>query len=184
MSIRLNVATALILAFGSGGSVGAQELAPPPASEARNLRKAFADALAEPGGKGVRKLTSLAGKLEAKYVLAGLLAALREGPELAPTASKPRKVGRKKEELREFGSTVVGYLFESGGNLYRYAVDLPEGYDPERAWPPPTGRARWSSRGAPARGSRSWAGACASWRSPAPGTTSASGSGWAKGSAG
>jgi pimeloyl-ACP methyl ester carboxylesterase len=127
-----SLAAALILALGPGG---AQELAPLPASEARNLRKAFAEALAEPGGRGVRKLTSLAGKLEAKYALADLLAALREGPELAPTASKPRKVGRKKEELREFGSTVVGYLFESGGNLYRYAVDLPEGYDQGRAWP-------------------------------------------------
>jgi len=131
MRIPVVVCAALLAA-----SAAAQETRPAlPASEAKKLRALFSDALAEPAGRAGAKLVAQAKTLEEKYELASLVAALREGPEYDKGSAKPRKVKGKEEKLSRFGSTTVGFTFESDGELYRYAVDVPPGYDEDRTSP-------------------------------------------------
>lgn len=42
---------------------------------------------------------------------------------------------RGKEKLTRFGNVVVGYTFEVDGETYRYAVDIPRGYNRDEATP-------------------------------------------------
>jgi predicted esterase len=104
-------------------------LAPVPGPEAGKLQRAFTEALASPEAGDWKKALALARTLEAKHEPAGLLELLRAGPEIERGLPKARKVGKKKEELESFGSVRSGYAFELDGKVYRYAVDVPEGYD-------------------------------------------------------
>lgn len=64
---------------------------------------------------------------------AELMAALRAGPLYPKGLPKERKLAGGRETLERFGSVVSGHAFEHDGQRYRYAVDVPEDYDPERA---------------------------------------------------
>ncbi len=116
----------LFVALAGGGARGSQAL---PAAEAAKLRDALGAALASPEPGDWKKALGLARALEAKHARADLLAVLRAGPEIERGLPKARKVRKKKEELESFGSVRSGYAFELDGKVYRYAVDVPEGYD-------------------------------------------------------
>lgn len=104
-----------------------------PEADALELRELLAQALVE--DKARAQLVKLGRKLETKYTLDALLPVLREGPAYPKGPPEARKVGKKKERLARFGDVVVGYSFEHDGELYRYAVDIPERYDPARPAP-------------------------------------------------
>lgn len=106
-----------------------------PAAEAVKLRTQLAEAFADPDGKSRDKLINAAKALEAKYDFDSLLATLRSGPLVASGDFKPRTIGKSKETLTKFGTTTVGFLFASGGQTYRYALDLPPKYDPKKPSP-------------------------------------------------
>jgi predicted esterase len=103
--------------------------------DALALRGLLTEALAFPGGKSAGRLAKQAKKLDEGYSLDALIAVLREGPALPKGEPEARKVGKKKERLARFGTAVVGYSFEHAGDVYRYAVDIPQGYDPGRPVP-------------------------------------------------
>jgi predicted esterase len=106
-----------------------------PANEATVLRKQLTEALADPGSSAARDLGKRAGSLAGKYELASVFAALREGPLYGKGEPKPRGSGKKAERLTRFGTTVVGYTFAHGKDTFRYAVDIPQGYDGSKAVP-------------------------------------------------
>ena len=63
--------------------------------------------------------------------LSELVALVRQGPPPPAEPGVAREVGGAREELSKHGTVVVGYAFLSGGKRYRYAVDVPPGYDPK-----------------------------------------------------
>lgn len=107
-------------------------LPPMPAAERQKLRTLLLGALAEPGAKASKDLLAAAKAWETKFALASLVDALREGPALPSGGPKPRGKGKAKETFAEFGTTIAGFTFASGGATYRYLVDVPKGYDPKR----------------------------------------------------
>jgi poly(3-hydroxybutyrate) depolymerase len=105
-----------------------------PAEVERTVRRALTEILAEPDAgarkKRIAECVAAVGDVPTKEIVA----AVRKGP-IYPEGRLPkaRKRGRKTEALTTFGDTVVGYTFEHGGKTYRYAVDVPKGYDPDKA---------------------------------------------------
>ncbi|HTF86950.1 MAG TPA: hypothetical protein VK843_00980 [Planctomycetota bacterium] len=102
-----------------------------PAAEAAKLRTLFTEALAKDEPKTRGALTTQAKKLVAKYAFDDLIQALRAGPLLEKNPAKPRKG----PELHKFGDTTVGYTFSCEAGVFRYAVDVPPGYDPAQPSP-------------------------------------------------
>ena len=106
----------------------------PPAEVEKTVRQALTEILAEPDPvarkKRIAECIAVVGDVPTKEIVA----AVRKGP-IYPEGRfpKPRKRGKKPEALATFGNTVVGYTFEHGGKTYRYAVDVPVGYDSEKA---------------------------------------------------
>lgn len=120
----------LLLSLATLAPAGGDKALP---SKARlELRALLAEALAEPDAKERAGIAARAEAFAREYRPADLFAALAEGPLLDETALEPRRVAGEIEELARFERTTVGYSFESGGARYRYAVDLPERYDPAR----------------------------------------------------
>lgn len=106
--------------------------APVPAAEARKLQATFTVALGANDPKDRAPCLTLGKTLEAKFERTSLLAILAQGPERERGLPKPRKVGKKKEELSAFGPVTVGYAFEHDGRPYRYAMDVPRAYDGQK----------------------------------------------------
>jgi dienelactone hydrolase len=124
---RAALVAAVALALGS--SADARDL---PAEKERALRELLTRVLAESDPAARRKLASTADALAADAPIAQVVAAVRKGPILGADATKPRKVGGKTEEWTKAGNTLVGPSFVHAGNVYRYAVDVPSGYDPAK----------------------------------------------------
>jgi predicted esterase len=123
-------------AISSGGSAAQTAAkAPVPEAEGKTLRKLFGQALAAPSPQSAKELEGRARGLAAKYDSKSVLAALAHGPVYVPGEPKPRVVRKKPEVLARFGTVVYGYSFEHEGEIYRYAVDLPKGYDAGKAAP-------------------------------------------------
>ncbi|MEO6708764.1 MAG: prolyl oligopeptidase family serine peptidase [Planctomycetota bacterium] len=102
-----------------------------PATEAAKLRSLFTEALAKDEPKTRAALIAQGKKLAAKYAFDDLIETLRAGP-LLEKSPKPRKGAA---ELHKFGETTVGYTFSCEAGVFRYAVDVPPGYDPTRPAP-------------------------------------------------
>ena len=107
----------------AGGPSGAGEHA---------LRELLTKILAEPGAAARHALAATAPAIAGDVPFADVVAAVRKGPLLPPGAPKARKVAGKAETLTVVGSVTVGWSFEHGGDVYRYAVDVPKGYEPSK----------------------------------------------------
>ncbi len=103
-----------------------------PPNQSIALREALAEALAAPGSNAESDLKALAKKLDSQYEFASLIEGLRQGPKLPSGDPKPRKVGKAKEKFTQIGPATFGLSFESGGQLFTYAVEVPSGYDPKQ----------------------------------------------------
>lgn len=130
MSWGAPVAT-LVLAF-TAGAVRTAAGAPPEGAE-KTVREALTAVLAEPDPAVRKALISKCVAAVGDVPTPEILAALKRGP-LYPAGRFPkaRKRGKKTEPLTTVGDTVVGYSFEQGGRTYRYAVDVPKDYDPDK----------------------------------------------------
>jgi predicted esterase len=100
-------------------------------AELQEFGELYGAALAANEPAGWRACLARAESLDAAHpeARAQLVELLARGPEIPRGEAKARKVGKKKEELEEFGRVTVGYAFEFDGRVYRYAVDLPRKYD-------------------------------------------------------
>jgi predicted esterase len=124
--------TAFVLVLSAGAQAADDphpELPALPGAEAKKLRKAYTAALAANDPADWKAALGLVGALEKEYSRASLLAVLAEGPDVPLGMPKARKVGKKKEDLEDFGRVVSGYAFEHDGRVYRYAVDVPRSFD-------------------------------------------------------
>lgn len=117
------------------GSTFAQASLPKlPKSEATKLREAFAGALA--GDEKAAKLLAASAKTwGAKFDHDSLLEALREGPLLPKGDPKPRGKGKNAEVFEQFENVTTGFTFVVDKHVFRYAVDIPKGYDPSTPAP-------------------------------------------------
>ena len=107
-----------------------------PAAVQRTVREALTAILAEPDAGARRKLVAACTAAVGDVPTPEIVAAVRKGPIYpAGRFPKARKRGHKAEALSTFGDTVVGYSFEQAGRAYRYAVNVPKGYDPDKATP-------------------------------------------------
>lgn len=76
-----------------------------------------------------KKLIEETAELAEEYLFDDLIEAVRLGPIYPRGLPEARQVAGEQEELERFGSVIVGYTFEHDGESYRYAVDVPDGYD-------------------------------------------------------
>src|SRR5262245_10251992 len=119
----------LFLCLAVPAQAPARELPPVPAAEARKFTAALTDALAVGEAKERTACLAAARTLAGRFERESLLTVLARGPDHEHGPPKPRKVGKKKEELARFGAVTVGYAFECDGRVYRYAIDVPASYD-------------------------------------------------------
>ncbi len=105
-----------------------------PKTDASKLRELFADALAG-DDKAAKQLRASAKSLSAKYEHDSLIAALRAGPLLPKGDPKPRGKGKSAESFEQFDTVTTGFTFNVDKDSYRYAVDVPAGYDPSKPAP-------------------------------------------------
>jgi predicted esterase len=105
-----------------------------PKAEATKLREALTSALAG-DDKAAKLLATSARTWGAKYDYDSLLEALREGPLLPKGEPKPRGRGKNAESFEQFESVTTGFTFTAGKDSFRYAVDVPKGYDPSKPAP-------------------------------------------------
>jgi dienelactone hydrolase len=115
--------------------VGRADAGDLPDAKQKALRELLTKVLAEADPGARKSLAAGATALAGDAPIADVVALVRKGPLLQAGEPKPRKVAGRTEELSSFGKVVVGFTFESGGATYRYAVDVPPGYDPRE----PTG---------------------------------------------
>jgi poly(3-hydroxybutyrate) depolymerase len=106
----------------------------PPEGVEKTVREALTAVLAEPDPAARKALVSKCVAAVGDVPTPEILAALKKGP-IYPSGRFPkaRKRGKKTEALTTVKDTVVGYSFEHGGRTYRYAVDVPKDYDPDKA---------------------------------------------------
>jgi len=115
--------------------IQAGEKALPP-SRATALRKLFTQALVRPDQKVLSRLRSEARTLQGRYRFEDLAAALRKGPLLEKGLPKPRRYGRNRSErFQKFGTVISGFTLEVDGKHYRYAVDMPPGFQNDHPVP-------------------------------------------------
>lgn len=127
---RLGLLAALLC-----GSAHAQSPLPKlPKAEASKLRELLADALAG-DEKALKQLRASAKSWSAKHEHDSLIEALRAGPSLPKGAPKPRGKGKNAEPFEEFGTVMTGFTFTVDKDSYRYAVDVPAGYDSDEPAP-------------------------------------------------
>ena len=126
-SSRRVLCCVLVLAFASVSLAAQSKLSK---ADTRKLREGFAEALAGDERAG-KKLVTAAKDWEKEHDFDSLLAALRAGPLLPKGAPKPRGKGRNAERFEEFGTVTTGFTFTAGKDTFRYAVDVPKGYDAE-----------------------------------------------------
>ena len=112
-----------------------RSLPPLPKSEASELSKSLAAALADPGNKARSKLASVARDWQAKYDFASLVAALRAGPDHGRGDPEPRGKGKHAEKLTRYGSVLYGFSVTLDDVVYRYGVDIPSKYDARKPVP-------------------------------------------------
>lgn len=123
LSVALMLAALVGSPVRAGGPSGAREHA---------LRELLTRILAEPDAAARHTLAATAPAVAGDAPFADVVAAVRKGPLLPPGAPKARKVAGKVETLTVVGSVTVGWSFEHKGDVYRYAVDVPKGYDPAK----------------------------------------------------
>lgn len=101
-----------------------------PGSDAE-VRAAVGRIVAETDARARAALVDEAVRLAGERPLAELVALVRRGPPPPAAPEVARDVGGEREELAKHGTVWTGYAFLSGGKRYRYAVDVPAGYDPK-----------------------------------------------------
>ena len=131
--MRWGAPLATLVLAATAGAVRTAAGAPPEGAE-KTVREALTAVLAEPDPAArkaqIAKCVAAVGDVPTPEILA----AIRKGPIYPPGRfPKARKRGKKTETLTTFGDTVVGYSFEHGGRTYRYEVDVPKDYDPDKA---------------------------------------------------
>ncbi|MHC4670625.1 MAG: hypothetical protein ACYTFD_19780, partial [Planctomycetota bacterium] len=110
-------------------TLGRAGLTPP---EKKQIRAVVTAILTEQKPKGRAELVTTLAEIERKATLEEIEAVVRQGP-LYPSGPPPaRKVKGSKEKITRVGKVFVGYSFAYDGEVYRYAVDVPSGYDASR----------------------------------------------------
>lgn len=128
----MSASVVALLAFAALGSP--QSLPKVPKADASKLREQFTDALAG-DEKAAKAFVATAKTLGKKHDFDSLLAALREGPLLPKGDPKPRGKGKNAEPFEQFDTVTTGFTFTVDKDEFRYAVDVPKGYEPDEPAP-------------------------------------------------
>lgn len=103
-----------------------------PKADAHKLRELYTAALASTDPKPRAAFVQHGKKLATKHGIDALIPVIREGPALPKGEPKPRGRAKDAEKFTQVASVTVGFSFEAAGRRLRYAVDVPEGYDPQK----------------------------------------------------
>lgn len=122
---------ALLLALPAGPARSAPDETLSAAKE-KIVRGIVGELVAEPDATKRKALAARAAEAAGDAPFAAIVAAVRKGPQRPDGLPRPRKGGERSETLTTVGGTTVGWTYQHAGEVHRYAVDVPQSYDPSK----------------------------------------------------